>query len=237
MIGRLRQQPVRVDHQRHVRRLHRDLHVVEVDLAEQVELVHRRRDERLGRDAAVLLGHRGVERAGVDADADRDAAVLRFRRDELDVLGLADVAGVEAQRLHAGFHRARARACTGSGCRRRSAPASAARSARAPRRLLPRCTCSARCRSRPRRARRSARACRRRRRSSWSSSTAPRPARRRRPATVPTITWRVLRRGFTPSAYDRSATARVVTARPHGGRQNGFATGCVMSRNRLTTRR
>ena len=30
---------------------------------------------------------------------------LASRRDELDVLGLADVAGVEAQRLHAGFHR------------------------------------------------------------------------------------------------------------------------------------
>ena len=31
---------------------------------------------------------------------------LASRGDELDVLGLADVAGVEAQRLHAGFHRA-----------------------------------------------------------------------------------------------------------------------------------
>ena len=33
------------------------------------------------------------------------AAVLGLGRDELDVLGLADVAGVEAQRLHARFHR------------------------------------------------------------------------------------------------------------------------------------
>ena len=106
MIGRLRQQPVRVDHQRHVRRLHRDLHVVEVDLAEQVELVHRRRDHRLGRDAAVPLGHRGIERTRVHADADRHAARLGLGRDELDVLGLADVARVEAQRLHAGLERA-----------------------------------------------------------------------------------------------------------------------------------
>ena len=78
MIGRLRQQPVRVDHQRHVRRLHRDLHVVEVDFAEEVELVHRRRDERLRCDAAVRLRHRRIERTGVDADADRQAAVLRL---------------------------------------------------------------------------------------------------------------------------------------------------------------
>ena len=105
VIGRLRQQPVRVDHQRHVRRLDRDLHVVEVDLAEQIELVHRRRDERLGRDAAVALGHGRVERARVHADADRQAAILRLGRDELDVLGLADVAGVQPQRLHPGLDR------------------------------------------------------------------------------------------------------------------------------------
>ena len=53
----------------------------------------------------MLLGHRRIERTGVDADADRQAVILRFARDELDVLGLADVAGVEPQRLHAGFDR------------------------------------------------------------------------------------------------------------------------------------
>ena len=68
--------------------------------------MHRRRDHRLGGDAAVALGHRGIERTRVHADADRDAARLGLGRDELDVLGLADVAGVQAQRLHAGFERA-----------------------------------------------------------------------------------------------------------------------------------
>ena len=47
----------------------------------------------------------GVEGTGVDADADRHRAVARFAGHRLDVLGLADVAGVEAQTLDAGFQR------------------------------------------------------------------------------------------------------------------------------------
>ena len=53
MVDRLREQAVGVDHHRHVRRLHRDLHVVEVDLGEVGELALGRRDQRLGRGAAV----------------------------------------------------------------------------------------------------------------------------------------------------------------------------------------
>ena len=81
VVDGLREQAVRVDHHRHVRRLHRDLHVVEVDLGEVGELTLRRRDERLGRGAAVLLGDVGIERARVHPDADRDAAVLGLARD------------------------------------------------------------------------------------------------------------------------------------------------------------
>ena len=97
--------PVGVDHQRDVARLHRDLHVVEADLGEVRELALRRRDERLGGDAAVRLGDVGVEAAGVHADADREAAVLGLLRDGLDLRGLADVAGVEPQALHPRLHR------------------------------------------------------------------------------------------------------------------------------------
>ena len=99
------EQPVRVDHERHVGRLHRDLHVVEADLGEVGELALRGRDQRLGRRPAVALHQLGVEAARVDADADRQPAVLRLLGDELDVLGLADVAGVEAQGVHAGLDR------------------------------------------------------------------------------------------------------------------------------------
>ena len=99
------EQAVGVDHRGHVRRLHRDLDVVEAHLGEVVELALRRRDQRLGRGAAVLLGDVGIERAGVDPDADGQAAVLRLARHHLDLLGLADVARVEPESGDARLHR------------------------------------------------------------------------------------------------------------------------------------
>ena len=95
-VDGLRQEPVGVDHHRHVGRLHRDLDVLEADVGEIRELALRRRDQRLGRRTAVLLRDVGVETAGVDADADRQAAVLGLACDRFDLLGLADVAGVES---------------------------------------------------------------------------------------------------------------------------------------------
>src|SRR5205085_978649 len=76
-LDSLRQHAVRLDHERHDRRLDRDLHVVEADLGEVRELALRRCDERFRRDAVALLDV-GIERAGVDTDADRHAAVLRL---------------------------------------------------------------------------------------------------------------------------------------------------------------
>ena len=105
-------------------------------------------------------------------------------RDELDVLGLADVARVEAQRLHAGLHRRQRELVlevdVGDDRHRR-----AGHDLRQPlgRRLLV-ARAAHDVGSRRRRARRSARACRRRRRSWWWSSTAPTPARRRPTAHV-----------------------------------------------------
>ena len=76
--------------------LDRDLEVVEVVLLEERGLPLGRLHERLGRGLAVLLQQPRVERAGVDADADRGAAVLRGLGDLLDlVVELADVAGVD----------------------------------------------------------------------------------------------------------------------------------------------
>ena len=105
VVRDLRQLAVGLDHQRHARRLHGDLDQVEADLVEVGHLLLRRLDHRLGRDPAVLLVQRRVERAAVDADADRYLAVTRLGGDGLDVLGLTDVAGVEAQPLHARLHR------------------------------------------------------------------------------------------------------------------------------------
>ena len=100
---RVGEKPVGVDHQRHVRRLDRDLDVVEADLLEVGELAHRRLHECFGSGATVALVQLGIERSGVDADANGHAAVARLGGDGLDVLGLADVAGVEPQAVHTGL--------------------------------------------------------------------------------------------------------------------------------------
>ena len=99
-------EPVGRDHERHRGGLDRDLHVVEAHLLEEAQLVLCRLDERLGCRTAVLLVEVRVQRAGVDADADRYAAVARLgRRDLLDLRLLAQVARVEPQAVHAGLER------------------------------------------------------------------------------------------------------------------------------------
>ena len=50
----------------------------------------------------MLLVEGGVERPGVDADADRDAPRLCLLGHRLDVLRLADVPGVQPQAVHPG---------------------------------------------------------------------------------------------------------------------------------------
>ena len=100
VIEGLRRQPVGLDHDWDGGGLDGDLHIVEADLFEIRQLHPRRLDERLRCGAAVLLVKLGVQRAGVDSDSDRNTPVTGFGRDELDLLGLAQVARVESQPLH-----------------------------------------------------------------------------------------------------------------------------------------
>jgi hypothetical protein len=83
--------------------LDRDLHVVEVDFGEQPQLDLGRLHQRFGSCPAVLLVQAGIEGPGVHADADGHAAVPAFAGYELDLLRLAQVAGVEAEALHPCF--------------------------------------------------------------------------------------------------------------------------------------
>ena len=64
-------------------------------------MLHRRLDERLRRDAAVLLEDLLVEGTGVNADANRDAGLFGGLDDGPDLLLAADVARVEAQGVDA----------------------------------------------------------------------------------------------------------------------------------------
>ena len=105
-VDRLRQQPVGVDHGGDVRRLHRDLDVVEA----------RPRRSSRARAAPTRPAPRAWRRRTASAMSGSSdpaltpmrigqAAVLRLARDDLDVLGLADVARVEAQPGDARLHR------------------------------------------------------------------------------------------------------------------------------------
>ena len=91
--------------QRHIVRLERDLHIVEVQLLEHAYVLHRGRNERLRRNATVLRQHLVIERTGVDADADGDAPLTCRRNHLLDALRSADVARVDAQCRNALRHR------------------------------------------------------------------------------------------------------------------------------------
>ncbi len=102
VIRHLGELAVGLDHQWHARCLHRDLDQVEIDLVEVGDLLERRLDHRLGGDpVAVLAVQVGVQRPPVDPDADRHAPVLGLPGDGLDVVGVLDVAGVEAQAVDA----------------------------------------------------------------------------------------------------------------------------------------
>ena len=62
-------------------------------------------DHGLGGDPpAVPVVEIGIERTTIDADADRDAAILGLAGHRLDVVGPADVAGVEPEPLNPGLH-------------------------------------------------------------------------------------------------------------------------------------
>ena len=94
------------DHDDRVVVLDADLDVAEAVLLEQRCLPQRGLDERLGGGLAVLRHEPLVQRAGVDADADRDARVARGLGDLLDpAVELLDVAGVDAHGGAAGVDR------------------------------------------------------------------------------------------------------------------------------------
>ena len=97
--------PVGPDHRRDVRRLDRDLEVAEVEPLEDLDLLERLDDERLGRVCARELLEVLGERAGVGADPHRDPGPLRRPDDLLGLVGAADVARVDADRVHARLDR------------------------------------------------------------------------------------------------------------------------------------
>ena len=105
-VGDLAELAVRLDHQRHVRRLHADLEVVEVDVMEVGDLLQLALSTiASGRMPPHFSYRAGSSGAAIDADPDGDRTVLRLSGDGLDVLRLADVPRIETQAVHARLHR------------------------------------------------------------------------------------------------------------------------------------
>ena len=86
-------------------RLDGDLEVAEVEALEQPHLFERGLDERLRLILLREVGEMLRQRAGVRADAHRDAGLLRGADDERDLVGAADVAGVDAHGRDAALDR------------------------------------------------------------------------------------------------------------------------------------
>ena len=172
--------PVGADHRRHVVDLTRDLEVVEVELLEQLDLLDRCGDERLGLCPRCASSCRcsGSEPAFAPMRIGMPFA-FAARHDLGRLVGAADVAGVDPHGGDAGVDRLQREhalkwmsAMTGIGERRTICGSASASSFFG--------TATRTISQPPRRARRSARSSPRRRASSSASSTARRRERRRR---------------------------------------------------------
>ena len=105
-VAALGELTVRLDHDDGVVVLDRDLEVVEVVFLEEAGLPDRALDERFGGRSTVLLQEAGVERTGVDTDAEAHVRGLRSLGDFADlVVERLDVAGVHANRGTSGVNR------------------------------------------------------------------------------------------------------------------------------------
>ncbi|MGX1117166.1 hypothetical protein RKD37_002529 [Streptomyces ambofaciens] len=106
LLAPLGQQFVRLDRHHRVVVLHGDLEIVKVVLGEEFGFPHRRFDQCLRGRRAVACQDAGVERPGVDADAQRHAVVARGAGDVLDlVVEALDVARVDPHRRAARLDR------------------------------------------------------------------------------------------------------------------------------------
>ena len=104
-IDRIGELHVGGDREEHVARLHRDLVFVEIVVLQQLDMVERAFDQRLGAGLAIFLEQVLLEAAGVDADADRAAIGLGGADHFGHALGRADIARVDAQARGAGIGR------------------------------------------------------------------------------------------------------------------------------------
>ena len=97
VVADLGQLLVRSDREEHVGRLHADLEVMEVVLLQNVGMIQRALDQRLGVRFAVFFQQMLFQRAGIHANTHRAAMIARGLDDLLHALTAADIAGIDAQ--------------------------------------------------------------------------------------------------------------------------------------------
>ncbi|MNS66294.1 hypothetical protein D3C72_995030 [compost metagenome] len=98
-----RQQAVGFDGHEHVRGLNADLEVLEIQAFEVLNVTQSRFDQRSRGRLAVFLLQVFFQRAGVDADADRNAAITRCIDHRPNTVFTTDVARVDTQAVDAQF--------------------------------------------------------------------------------------------------------------------------------------
>ena len=81
-----RQQAIRLYRQEDVGGFNADFKLIEVEAIEMIDVAHSRFEQRLRRRLAIFFLQIFFQRAGVDADADRDAGLLGRLDDSLDLL-------------------------------------------------------------------------------------------------------------------------------------------------------
>jgi hypothetical protein len=105
MVGDGAQLAISIHHERHVGGLHRNFDEIKTDFFEITHFGLGRLDHGVGGEATVFFVQCWVERTAIDPDANRHLAIAGLAGNSLDVFGLANVARVQAQPLHAGFER------------------------------------------------------------------------------------------------------------------------------------
>ncbi len=103
VVDLLGEQAIGLDGAPYVRCLEADLDLVEAEILENADMPHGALDHRLRRRMAVLLEQFLLQRAAVDADADRHLALGAGAHHLLDLAAFADIAGVDAQAGNTAF--------------------------------------------------------------------------------------------------------------------------------------
>ncbi len=103
LIDLFRQQTIGFHRQEDIGGFNADFKLIEVQTIEMIDMTHGGFEQRLRRRLAIFFLQIFFQRAGVDADADRDVFIASAIYNHADALFVADVARVDTQAVDAIF--------------------------------------------------------------------------------------------------------------------------------------